>query len=69
MNFELKMPIDVPLGLKWGDEEKGKVVDFIAPKYLALNKEQQLLIRRSKKAVELGRFKDTDMLMRSLRNG
>ena len=27
------MPIDVLLGLQWGDEGKGKVVDFIAPKY------------------------------------
>ena len=27
------MPIDVLLGLQWGDEGKGKVVDFIAPGY------------------------------------
>lgn len=27
------MPIDVLLGLQWGDEGKGKVVDFIAPEY------------------------------------
>ncbi|HPI09759.1 MAG TPA: adenylosuccinate synthase [Catalimonadaceae bacterium] len=27
------MPIDVLLGLQWGDEGKGKVVDFIAPSY------------------------------------
>lgn len=27
------MPIDVLLGLQWGDEGKGKVVDFIAPRY------------------------------------
>jgi len=27
------MPIDVLLGLQWGDEGKGKVVDYIAPKY------------------------------------
>jgi adenylosuccinate synthase len=25
--------IDVLLGLQWGDEGKGKVVDFLAPKY------------------------------------
>ena len=24
---------DVLLGLQWGDEGKGKVVDFLAPKY------------------------------------
>lgn len=27
------MKIDVLLGLQWGDEGKGKVVDFLAPKY------------------------------------
>lgn len=27
------MPIDVLLGLQWGDEGKGKVVDYIAPDY------------------------------------
>ncbi len=27
------MAVDVLLGLQWGDEGKGKVVDFIAPKY------------------------------------
>jgi len=27
------MPIDVLLGLQWGDEGKGKVVDYIAPNY------------------------------------
>jgi adenylosuccinate synthase len=27
------MPIDVLLGLQWGDEGKGKVVDYIAPQY------------------------------------
>jgi adenylosuccinate synthase len=27
------MPIDVLLGLQWGDEGKGKVVDYIAPSY------------------------------------
>jgi adenylosuccinate synthase len=27
------MPIDVLLGLQWGDEGKGKVVDFVAPDY------------------------------------
>lgn len=27
------MKIDVLLGLQWGDEGKGKIVDFIAPKY------------------------------------
>ena len=27
------MSVDVLLGLQWGDEGKGKVVDFLAPKY------------------------------------
>lgn len=27
------MSVDVLLGLQWGDEGKGKIVDFIAPKY------------------------------------
>ena len=27
------MSVDVLLGLQWGDEGKGKVVDFISPKY------------------------------------
>lgn len=27
------MAVDVLLGLQWGDEGKGKIVDFIAPKY------------------------------------
>lgn len=27
------MPVDVLLGLQWGDEGKGKVVDFVAPQY------------------------------------
>ena len=27
------MPVDVLLGLQWGDEGKGKVVDYLAPKY------------------------------------
>ena len=27
------MPMDVLLGLQWGDEGKGKVVDYLAPKY------------------------------------
>jgi adenylosuccinate synthase len=27
------MKMDVLLGLQWGDEGKGKVVDFLAPKY------------------------------------
>ena len=25
--------VDVILGLQWGDEGKGKIVDFLAPKY------------------------------------
>ena len=25
--------VDVLLGLQWGDEGKGKIVDFLAPKY------------------------------------
>jgi adenylosuccinate synthase len=27
------MAVDVLLGLQWGDEGKGKIVDFLAPKY------------------------------------
>ncbi|PSR06262.1 MAG: adenylosuccinate synthase, partial [Bacteroidetes bacterium SW_10_40_5] len=27
------MPVDVLLGLQWGDEGKGKIVDLLAPKY------------------------------------
>ena len=27
------MPVDVLLGLQWGDEGKGKVVDYLAPNY------------------------------------
>src|SRR5210317_1928017 len=27
------MKVDVLLGLQWGDEGKGKIVDFLAPKY------------------------------------
>lgn len=27
------MPVDVLLGLQWGDEGKGKIVDVLAPKY------------------------------------
>ena len=27
------MKVDVLLGLQWGDEGKGKVVDYLAPKY------------------------------------
>ncbi len=27
------MKVDVLLGLQWGDEGKGKLVDFITPKY------------------------------------
>ena len=27
------MPVDVLLGLQWGDEGKGKIVDFLAPNY------------------------------------
>jgi adenylosuccinate synthase len=27
------MAVDVLLGLQWGDEGKGKIVDYLAPKY------------------------------------
>ena len=27
------MPVDVLLGLQWGDEGKGKIVDTLAPAY------------------------------------
>jgi len=30
---ELQMQVDVLLGLQWGDEGKGKIVDFLAPDY------------------------------------
>jgi adenylosuccinate synthase len=30
---EIKMKVDVLLGLQWGDEGKGKVVDVLAPRY------------------------------------
>ncbi len=30
------MPVDVILGLQWGDEGKGKIVDFLAPNYKAV---------------------------------
>lgn len=29
----MKKPVDIVLGLQWGDEGKGKIVDVIAPKY------------------------------------
>ena len=32
-NTKIKMKIDVLLGLQWGDEGKGKIVDVLAPKY------------------------------------
>jgi adenylosuccinate synthase len=31
--LSLKMAVDVLLGLQWGDEGKGKIVDVLAPKY------------------------------------
>ena len=33
LNLFIKMKMDVLLGLQWGDEGKGKVVDFLAPEY------------------------------------
>src|SRR5690554_6948716 len=33
LNLFIKMKMDVLLGLQWGDEGKGKVVDFMAPEY------------------------------------
>ena len=27
------MPVDVLIGLQWGDEGKGKIVDYLADKY------------------------------------
>ena len=30
------MPVDAILGLQWGDEGKGKIVDFLADKYQAV---------------------------------
>src|SRR5690606_9405905 len=32
-NYYIQMKMDVLLGLQWGDEGKGKVVDFLAPNY------------------------------------
>ena len=31
------MKVDVLLGLQWGDEGKGKVVDVLTPKYDSYN--------------------------------
>jgi adenylosuccinate synthase len=33
LNLKLRMKVDVLLGLQWGDEGKGKIVDVLAPKY------------------------------------
>jgi len=27
------MPVDVIVGLQWGDEGKGKIVDILSPQY------------------------------------
>jgi len=35
-NYDIDMKMDVLLGLQWGDEGKGKVVDYLAPKYNAV---------------------------------
>ena len=32
IKVKIKM-VDVLLGLQWGDEGKGKIVDYLAPKY------------------------------------
>lgn len=32
-NFKISMKVDVLLGLQWGDEGKGKVVDVLTPRY------------------------------------
>ena len=34
------MKVDVLLGLQWGDEGKGKVVDVLTPKYDAITRFQ-----------------------------
>jgi adenylosuccinate synthase len=34
------MKVDVMLGLQWGDEGKGKVVDVLAPKYKVVTRFQ-----------------------------
>jgi adenylosuccinate synthase len=31
--LQTNMPVDVILGLQWGDEGKGKIVDYLAPNY------------------------------------
>ena len=34
------MAVDVLLGLQWGDEGKGKIVDFLTPKYAVISRFQ-----------------------------
>ena len=33
------MAVDVLLGLQWGDEGKGKIVDVLAPRYRVVARE------------------------------
>lgn len=33
LNIHFRMTVDVLLGLQWGDEGKGKIVDYLAPRY------------------------------------
>jgi len=47
--------VDVILGLQWGDEGKGKIVDFFAPQYdiiarllVGLNAEHNLAVKGNK---------------------
>ena len=35
-----KMSIDIILGLQWGDEGKGKIVDLFSPKYKIVSRFQ-----------------------------
>ena len=34
------MPVDVVVGLQWGDEGKGKIVDILSPKYSVIARYQ-----------------------------
>ena len=33
LSIEVTIMVDALLGLQWGDEGKGKIVDFLAPEY------------------------------------
>ncbi len=39
------MKVDVLLGLQWGDEGKGKIVDVLTPKYDIIKKKRRHWLR------------------------